>query len=42
MTPQERRNPDILKASRKKRIAAGSGITPEEINKLLNAPGMPT
>ena len=35
MTPQERRNPDILKASRKKRIAAGSGTTPEEINKLL-------
>ena len=29
MTPQERRNPDILKASRKKRIAAGSGTTPE-------------
>jgi len=35
MTPQERRNPDILKASRKKRIAAGSGTTPEHINKLL-------
>jgi signal recognition particle subunit SRP54 len=35
MTPQERRNPDILKASRKKRIAAGSGTTPEQINKLL-------
>ncbi|HTT49425.1 MAG TPA: signal recognition particle protein [Pseudolabrys sp.] len=35
MTPQERRNPDILKASRKKRIAAGSGTTPESINKLL-------
>jgi len=35
MTPQERRNPDILKASRKKRIAAGSGTTPEAINKLL-------
>ena len=30
MTPQERRNPDILKASRKKRIAAGSGTTPED------------
>ncbi len=29
MTPKERRNPDILKASRKKRIAAGSGTTPE-------------
>jgi signal recognition particle subunit SRP54 len=35
MTPQERRNPDILKASRKKRIAGGSGTTPEAINKLL-------
>jgi signal recognition particle subunit SRP54 len=35
MTPQERKNPDILKASRKKRIAAGSGTTPEAINKLL-------
>jgi signal recognition particle subunit SRP54 len=35
MTPEERRNPDILKASRKKRIAAGSGTTPEQINKLL-------
>ena len=35
MTPRERRNPDILKASRKKRIAAGSGTSPELINKLL-------
>ena len=35
MTPKERRNPDLLKASRKKRIAAGSGTTPEAINKLL-------
>ena len=35
MTPQERRNPDILKASRKRRIAAGSGTSPEAINKLL-------
>lgn len=35
MTPKERRNPDILKASRKKRIAAGSGSKVEEINKLL-------
>jgi signal recognition particle subunit SRP54 len=35
MTPAERRNPDILKASRKKRIAAGSGTRVEEINKLL-------
>jgi signal recognition particle subunit SRP54 len=35
MTPKERRTPDILKASRKKRIAAGSGTKVEEINKLL-------
>jgi len=35
MTPKERRNPDILKASRKKRIAAGSGSKVEEINRLL-------
>jgi signal recognition particle subunit SRP54 len=35
MTRQERKHPDILKASRKKRIAAGSGTTPEYINKLL-------
>ena len=35
MTPQERKKPDILKASRKKRIAAGSGTKVEEINKLL-------
>lgn len=35
MTPQERKNPDILKASRKKRIAAGSGAKVEEVNRLL-------
>src|SRR6266700_2798057 len=35
MTPRERRSPDILKASRKKRIASGAGTTPEHINKLL-------
>src|SRR5699024_1559167 len=35
MTPQERRHPDVLKASRKKRIASGSGTKVEEINKLL-------
>jgi signal recognition particle subunit SRP54 len=35
MTPKERRSPDILKASRKKRIASGSGTSPEAINKLL-------
>jgi signal recognition particle subunit SRP54 len=35
MTPKERRNPDILKASRKKRIAAGSGSKVEDVNRLL-------
>ena len=35
MTVGERRNPDILKASRKKRIAAGAGSTVEAVNKLL-------
>ena len=35
MTPGERKHPDILKASRKKRIAAGAGTKVEEINKLL-------
>src|SRR5208337_1069738 len=35
MTPQERRNPDMLKASRKKRIAAGSGVGVEQVNRLL-------
>jgi signal recognition particle subunit SRP54 len=35
MTREERRNPDILKASRKKRIAAGAGAKVEEINRLL-------
>ncbi|MFN3688505.1 signal recognition particle protein [Salinarimonas sp.] len=35
MTPAERRNPDLLKASRKKRIAAGSGMKVEDVNKLL-------
>jgi signal recognition particle subunit SRP54 len=35
MTPQERARPEILKASRKKRIAAGSGVTVADVNKLL-------
>jgi signal recognition particle subunit SRP54 len=35
MTPGERKHPDVLKASRKKRIASGSGTKVEEINKLL-------
>ncbi len=35
MTKREREKPDILNASRKKRIAAGSGTTVEEVNKLI-------
>lgn len=35
MTPQERRNPEILDGSRKKRIAMGSGTTPHEVNLLI-------
>ena len=36
MTPQERRKPDIIKASRKRRIAAGAGVQVQDVNKLLN------
>jgi signal recognition particle subunit SRP54 len=35
MTPRERRNPKVLDGKRKRRIAAGSGTKPEDINKLL-------
>jgi signal recognition particle subunit SRP54 len=35
MTPQERCFPDIVKSSRKRRIAAGSGTTVQEVNRLL-------
>ena len=35
MTPEERRKPEILKASRKQRIAKGSGTSVEEVNRLL-------
>jgi signal recognition particle subunit SRP54 len=35
MTPKERRNPKILDGKRKRRIAAGSGTKPEDINRLL-------
>src|ERR1700748_295743 len=35
MTRDERRHPDVLKASRKKRIASGAGQTVEQVNKLL-------
>lgn len=37
MTKEERSNPDIIKASRKKRIAAGSGVEVHEVNKLLKS-----
>ena len=36
MTPYERRHPEILKASRKMRIAKGSGRSVEEVNRLIN------
>lgn len=36
MTPKERRNPDIIKASRKTRIAKGCGLSVQEVNKLLS------
>ena len=35
MTSAERRNPDIIKASRKTRIASGSGTSVQEVNRLL-------
>src|SRR5262249_43984795 len=35
MTPRERRNPDLIHASRKKRIAKGSGVQVQDVNKLL-------
>ena len=37
MTAKERRSPDIIKASRKKRIAAGAGVEVHEVNKLLKS-----
>ena len=36
MTPEERRRPDIINGSRRRRIAKGSGTTPQDINQLLN------
>ena len=36
MTPQERVKPELLKASRKRRIAAGAGVSVQEVNQLLN------
>ena len=35
MTPKERKNPDVIKASRKTRIASGCGLSVQEVNKLL-------
>jgi signal recognition particle subunit SRP54 len=35
MTPQERRFPDVIKASRKRRIAAGAGLQVQDVNRLL-------
>ncbi len=36
MTPQERARPELIKASRKRRIAAGAGVSVQEVNRLLN------
>ena len=36
MTPLERRKPELIKATRKKRIANGSGVQVQEVNRLLN------
>ena len=36
MTPLERRKPELIKATRKKRIAMGSGVQVQEVNRLLN------
>jgi signal recognition particle subunit SRP54 len=36
MTPQERHNPQIIDGSRRRRIARGSGTTPQDVNQLLN------
>jgi len=36
MTPLERRKPELIKATRKRRIAAGSGVQVQEVNRMLN------
>src|SRR5262245_39756664 len=36
MTPQERAKPELIKASRKRRIAAGAGVPVQDVNRLLN------
>ena len=35
MTPEERKKPELLNASRRKRIAAGSGVTVSKVNQLI-------
>ena len=39
MTPLERRKPDLIKATRKKRIAAGAGVQVQDVNRMLNQYG---
>jgi signal recognition particle subunit SRP54 len=36
MTPQERTRPELIKASRKRRVATGAGVSVQEVNRLLN------
>jgi len=36
MTPEERRHPEIINGNRRRRIALGSGSSPQEVNRLLN------
>ena len=36
MTPHERKHPEVIKGSRKRRISAGSGTSPQDVNQLLN------
>ena len=36
MTPLEKRKPELIKASRKRRIAAGAGVAVQEVNRMLN------
>jgi signal recognition particle subunit SRP54 len=36
MTPLERRKPELLKATRKRRVAMGAGVPVQEVNRLLN------
>jgi signal recognition particle subunit SRP54 len=36
MTPLERRKPDLIKATRKRRIAAGAGVQVQDVNRMLN------